>query len=371
MNFDFSDEQKLLGETVRDILRKEEACAGARKALDGDLPFDIRLWRVIVDLGLPGAAIPPEFGGSGLGYLELCVIAEELGRALAAVPFASTVFLFAEALQAAGTETQKGHWLPKIARGECIGTVGGSPIADGNSCRVEDGSITGTLPLVVDGLAADVAIVTALGADGRAKLWLVDLSAAGVRRSAVETIDPTRPLTRVIFNDVPVEAFGQALTAEDFVRDLFDKAAVLVAFEQLGGAEGALEMARDHALARFAFGRPIGSFQAIKHKLADLFVSCTLARSNAYFAAWALAAGDVQLAVAAAAARVSATDAFLQCAAENIQVHGGTGFTWDSDCHLYYRRASTLSVLLGPMHWWEAELVKHLRHRQRVEECAA
>ena len=144
---------------------------------------------------------------------------------------------------------------------------------------------------------------------------------------------------------------------------MLDRAAVLIAFEQVGGADRALEMGRDYALDRMAFGRPIGSFQAIKHILADMYVNATLARSNAYYAAWALSTNAAELAEAAAAARISATQGFQHCAKQNIQVHGGMGFTWEFDCHLYYRRSNALALALGSLSYWEDQLIDRMRTR--------
>jgi len=178
-----------------------------------------------------------------------------------------------------------------------------------------------------------------------------------VTRTVVKTVDPTRSHARLDFDGAPAEPLGAAGQGWPLVRALLDRAAVLVAFEQVGGAQGALDMAREYAMGRFAFGRPIASFQAIKHKLVDMYVATELARSNAYYAAWALSTGAAELPVAAAAARVSATEAFWLSAKENIQTHGGMGFTWEFDCHLYYRRAKLLALALGSARVWKHKLM--------------
>ena len=335
-----------------------------RRVLEGPEPYDKALWKEIAAMGWTGAAIPEEFGGAGLGHLGLCVLAEELGSALAPVPFSSSVYLAAEAIVAAGSEAQKKAWLPKLAAGEAIGTLalaegpgkadvrklrtsfrGGTSAARSCRCR------TATWPMSPSSSRrASAGIVLAI----------VDLEASGVTRAAVETIDPSRSHARIAFDSTPAEPLGAPGEGEALLRRVLDRAAVLFAFEQVGGAQRSLEMARDYALERYAFGRPIGSFQAIKHKLADVYVATELARSNAYYGAWALARNAPELPVAAAAARVSANEAFFLAAKENIQVHGGMGFTWEFDCHLYYRRAKLLSLVLGSTRLWKDRLITQL-----------
>ncbi len=180
------------------------------------------------------------------------------------------------------------------------------------------------------------------------------------QREAVETIDPSRSHARIGFENTPAEPLGASGDGERLLRRVQDRAAVLFAFEQVGGAQRSLEMARDYALQRYAFGRPIGSFQAIKHKLADVYVATELARSNAYYGAWALARDAPELPLAAAAARISASEAYFLAAKENIQVHGGMGYTWEFDCHLYYRRAKLLSLALGSTRLWKDRLITQL-----------
>jgi alkylation response protein AidB-like acyl-CoA dehydrogenase len=280
------------------------------------------------------------------------------------VPFSSSVYLASEAIVTAGSEAQKRAWLPKLASGAAIGTLAlaeGPGKADVRKLRTSfrNGVVSGEKLPVPDGDVADLGIVVAQGERGPA-LTLVDLKAAGVGRSPVETIDPTRSHARISFDDAPAEALGAAGEGEALLRHIQDRAAVLFAFEQVGGAQRSLEMARDYALERYAFGRPIGSFQAIKHKLADVYVATELARSNAYYGAWALASNAPELPVAAAAARISANEAFFGAAKENIQVHGGMGYTWQFDCHLYYRRAKLLSLALGSTRLWKDRLISQL-----------
>lgn len=367
MDFDFSDEQKDLKTHARRFFEERSSRETVRAVLDGERSFDPMLWREVAEMGFTGTSIPEAYGGLGLGYLELCVIAEELGRSLAPVPFSSSIYLATEFLLAAGNEVQKQAWLPKIASGKVIGTFAlaegvGAVTPETVAATVSDGRLCGIKMPVPDGEIADFAIVTARDdLTSLISLYIVDLKDSGVQREPVATIDPTRGHARLTFYDVTVESLGSSTQGWQTIDRVFDRAAVLLAFEQIGGADRALEMARDYALERWAFGRPIGSFQALKHMLADMYVSATLARSNAYYAAWALSTDSKDLPQGAAAARVSATQAFQHCAKNNIQVHGGMGFTWEYDCHLYYRRSNLLALALGSQSRWESLLIERLR----------
>ena len=365
MNFEFSDDQNMLREQAQNFLRAKSDSKAVRKILEGDEPFDQALWKGMVDLGWTGVTIPEEYGGIGLGHLELCVIAEELGRTLAPTPFASSVYLATEALLQFGSEAQKQAWLPKLAAGEVIGTVAvgeGTQAATQKNLQVsaKGGKLHGTKLPVADGDVADIAIVIAKDSAAAASLYLVGLGGEGVARKAVKTLDPTRSHAQIDFDGAPGELLGAAGEGWSQLEKLFDRAAILFAWEQVGGAEASLQMARDYAMGRYAFGRPIASFQAIKHKLADMYIAHTLARSNCYYGAWALSTNAPELPLAAATARVSATEAFHECSKENIQTHGGMGFTWEFDCHLYYRRSKLLSLNLGSLPRWKDRLVTRL-----------
>jgi alkylation response protein AidB-like acyl-CoA dehydrogenase len=367
MNFDFSPEQTQLRNEARRFLEARCPSSAVRVVLEGAAPYDRALWAGFAEMGFLGVSIPETYGGLGLGPLELCVIAEELGRALAPTPFASSVYLATEFLLAAGDEAQKARWLPRLAAGEAIGTFalaeGPGPLAPAAvKTRVEAEGLFGVKLPVADGAVADFAVVAAQVPEGMA-LYLVDLDQPAVSRTPVGTIDPTRGHARVELSGAAAELLAPADRAWPLVERVLDSAAVLTAFEQVGGADKALEMARDYALQRIAFGRPIGSFQAIKHMLADMYVSATLARSNAYFGAWALSADAVDLPEAAATARVSATQAYQHCARNGMQVHGGMGFTWDLDCHLHYRRSNLLALSLGGLSEWEDRLIERLKAR--------
>ncbi|GEC58241.1 alkylation response protein AidB-like acyl-CoA dehydrogenase [Bradyrhizobium japonicum] len=372
MNFDFSDEQKQMRDEARKFLSEQCPPKAVREVLDGKAPYDNALWKGLAEMGFLGVAIPEQFGGAGAGHLELCVIAEEMGRALAPVPFSSTVYLAAEAILIAGSDAQKQKWLPKIAAGEAIGTLAlfegkGNPSPKAIKLTANGGVLNGVKKPVPDGAIADFAVVAArTGSSGRESdisLFIVDLKAGGVEVKSLTNIDLTRGQAEFTFKDAKAEPLGATSEGWSVITQVLDRAAVLTAFEQVGGADRALEMGRDYALDRIAFGRPIGSFQAVKHMLADMYVSATLARSNCYYGAWALSTNAGELPEAAAAARISATQAFQHCAKNNIQVHGGMGFTWEFDCHMYYRRANAVALGLGSLSYWEDALIDRMRKK--------
>ena len=362
MNFDFSDEQKDIRASVRRLLADESSPERIRAVYRGETGYDSGLWATLGGMGFLGAAFPEAYGGSGAGHLELCVIAEELGRALAPVPFLSSVGQAAELLMRAGSEEQKSRYLSGIAAGRSVGAVALDPPL---GLQLADGKLDGVATVVADAGIADFVIIAC--GDGEARrLGIVDLRGAGATVADRPSLDPCHRFGDIAFAGAVFEPLGNGPLG-DVLAAVRDGAAVLAAFEQVGGASRALEMARDYALERKAFGRQIGSFQAIKHMLADMFVATELARSNAYYAAWALASGSDRLPLAAATARVSATRAYELCAANNIQTHGGIGFTAELDCHLYYRRSSGLAHVLGSVAHWEDRLVRELdRQREAI-----
>jgi alkylation response protein AidB-like acyl-CoA dehydrogenase len=368
MDFDFSDDQKFLKAEARKFLEARSPLSVARGVLDDPArTYDATLWKAVAEQGWLGAAIPEGFGGLGLGGIDLCPIAEELGRALAPIPFASTVYFVAEALMLAGSEDQKATWLPRIAAGEVIGAFAtverpGTLVDAQVQARVDGGRLTGVKMPVTDGDVASLGVVLAREA-GRTALYLVDLEGDGVTRETLTTLDPTRGAAKLVFTGALAERLGEPGEGLALAEAVLNRAAVFLAFEQVGGADRALEMAKAYALERYAFGRPIGGYQAIKHKLADIYIKNELARSNAYYGAWALDAGAAELPVAAAAARVAAGEAFWFAAKENIQTHGGMGFTWAADCHLFYRRAQQLGLVAGGSKAWKERLVSQLERR--------
>lgn len=361
MNFEFSEDQQFIRDQARGFLDRECTTAAVRAILDGDEPFDRKLWDKVVELGWTAMAIPEEHGGLGLGYLELCVIAEELGRALAPLPFSSSVYLATEAIKRWGNEAQRSALLPRLASGELIGTLAHAegPGEPRVAAAVSGDRLSGGKLPVADGGIAGIAVVTALDEGGELRLYLVDLGQETVQRQPLRTLDPSRSAARIDFDGAAAEPLGDGADGAA-LAELLDRAAVLIAFEQIGGCQAAMDRGLDYTRQRYAFGRPIASFQAIKHKFADMFVALELARANAYYGAWALSSDAPDLPLAAATARVSAGDAFWLIAKENLQAHGGMGFTWEFDCHLFYRRAQWLSMLLGTQPQWKELLATRL-----------
>jgi len=364
MNFDFSEEQEEIRRQAKRFLGEQRETL--RHVLEGEASHDPRAWQAVVEMGWPAAAIAEEHGGLGLGYLELCVLAEEFGASLVPVPFVSSVLQASEAIKLAEDAEQGAEWLPRLASGELIATLAfaegqvGRSWADRPLARVEDGRLSGCKTPVADGLAADLAIVSAVSAeDGEGfGWWLVPL--AGVRREAEDAVDRVRKHASLHFEGAAAIRLGQPGQGAAMARRLLDVCAVLTAFEQLGGAEAALAMAIDYSKTRQAFGRTIASYQALKHKMADIYVKNQLARSHAYFGAWALAHQAPELPLAAAGARLAGIDAFGFAAEENLEIHGGIGFTWESDCQLFYRRARLLAASLGGRQRWSRQLVAAL-----------
>ncbi len=364
MNFDFSEDDKLLQDQVRKFLTDRCDMSVVRNVLDAQAGYAPEVWQGLVEMGLTGTAVPEAYGGVDAGYLPLCLVAQELGAALAPTPFSSSVYLVTEALLQFGTEAQRQHWLPQLVAGSAVGTLAAVEASEeltpeSIQARVSNGALAGTKLIVADATAATLALVLAQD-DAGLGLYLVPLT-DNVNKQSLSTIDPTRDCATLEFAGAQAERLGDAVDQGwQQLQSLYDRAAVLFAFEQLGGAQRALDMAVAYAQERFAFGRPIGSFQGLKHMMADMYVALKLAESNCFYAAWALATNAPELELAAATARVSATEAFQLCAKDNIQVHGGMGFTWEFDCHLYYRRANHLALQLGGLSEWSDKLVDAL-----------
>jgi|TARA_B110001452_G_scaffold135124_1_gene112367 acyl-CoA dehydrogenase len=367
MNLDFSDDQKLLQSEARKFLEKEQSLQRSRTVLDQQQALDTDLWQQIVAMGWTGIRIPEEYDGLGLGHLELCVVAEELGRSLAPVPFSSSVYLFTEAIIKFASDEIKQDLLPKLLSGECVGTVAITeqllaPTEQNINVIVADNTVSGTKIAVPDAGIATHVIVLCKGQKG-IELRLVELNGdCNIKKQ--DTIDDSRGHFSIDFSNAHSRLLGNQGEGWALLQNLLDQAAVMFSFEQLGGAQATLDMATSYAQQRFAFGRAIGSYQAIKHKLADMYIKLTLAKSNSYYGAWALSTESAELAVAAATARVSATQAFNYCSQENIQTHGGNGFTWEYDCHLFYRRAKLLSLNVGSLATWKEKLINGLEKAQ-------
>jgi acyl-CoA dehydrogenase len=255
----------------------------------------------------------------------------------------------------------------RLIDGSRIGTFAlaeglGNPRPEHIKAKVASGHLTGTKMPVPDGEIAHFAVVAARDEADDIGVYVVELSGKGVALTRLKGIDPARNQAKIVFDGAPAERLEGA-RGYAIIDELIDRAAILTAFEQIGGAQACLDMAKAYAVDRYAFGRPIAAFQAIKHKLADVYVAIELARSNAYYGAWAITAGAAELPVAGAAARVAATDAFHLASKENIQTHGGIGFTWEADCHFYYRRSKLLAASIGSAPYWKDRLIAALERR--------
>lgn len=351
MDFDLSDEQKMLAEQARGLLAERTPYDHLRRLIDSSAEWDEPLWRELGEMGFLGANIPEAHGGLGMTELDLGVIAQEVGRANAAVPFFSSIVLAADAIRLAGSPAQQAEWLPKLASGEvvaCFASAEGPGPVLGASARLAGGKLNGTKQPVADAGIAQLAVVQV--GDG---LALVRLDQPGVTRTKLDSFDQLRAHYRIDFAD----AAAEALPGRNVLPTLLDRAAVQAAFEAVGGAEACLQMGLGYVKDRQMFGRPLASYQAIKHKLADVAVAIELARSNAYFGGWAAEASAADLPAAAAAARLTAIKAFELAARENLQVHGGIGYTFEANCHFYYRRERMLAVIVGNRGHWANRLL--------------
>jgi alkylation response protein AidB-like acyl-CoA dehydrogenase len=365
LRFSFSDEQEEFRRVVRRFLEDRSPPGEVRRLMETPEGFDRDVWaQLSSELGLPGVQVPEEYGGQGFGFAELGIALEEMGRALLCAPYLGSVALAANAILNAATETRKKELLPGIASGEVIATLAlsepeGRWHAAGISLaatRADGGfHLDGVKSYVLDGHTADLVVVVARtpGSSGEQGItfFTVPGDAPGLERRLLSTLDSTRKQARLEFSGVRAEPLGELDAGGPALARTLDLAAIALANEMVGGAQKVLEMAVDYAKKRVQFGRPIGSFQAIKHKCADMLLEVELAKSAAYYAAAAADEDDVELPALAALAKSLASDAFRQAAAENIQIHGGVGFTWEYDAQLYFKRAKGSEVFLGdPAH---------------------
>jgi alkylation response protein AidB-like acyl-CoA dehydrogenase len=346
MDFSFSAEQQELASSVRRFLASKASETELRRAMDSELGYDRPLWsRMANELGLQGLMIPEEYGGSGFTFLELGIVLQEMGRALLCAPFFSSVVLGALTLLECSDEAARRLWLPGIASGELIATRALTRHVDLRACQSGDGwTLAGIAEYVPDGELAELVLVPATTEHGPS-MFAVVAPASGLERRRLETFDPTRRLARLEFSEVParlVETMDELQLAR-----LDDLAAIALASECVGVAERVLEMATDYAKLRMQFGRPIGSFQAIKHKLANVLLEVEAARSAAWYALWVSDARPAEIAVVAPLALATCAETAYLASAENIQVHGGIGCTWEHPAHLFFRRATTGRQLLG------------------------
>ena len=373
MNFDFSDDQKLLQTVTRDYLEDKVPLSVNRAVIENGHDLDTDLWRGAAEMGWLGVVIPEQYGGAGFGHLEQVLICEEFGRALAPIPYTSSAIVV-EALLKAGKPDQKAAFLPKFADGSAIGTVAiaegrGITRIDNLSTTYENGVVSGKKMAVPDGAATNHALVIAHSGRGTS-LVLVDLSGPGVVKTRSDSIDPARSAAEITFENTPAELVGEPGEGWALLQSLLDRGAVIAAFEQLGSAGRAFEITREYILGRYAFGRQIGSFQAIKHRMAEMYAALELARSNCFYGAWTLANDADELSVAAPSARISASDAFDLCSQEMIQMHGGVGFTWEFDCHMFYRRAKQLGHAIGTANEWRDKLIERLVNQEHQKNAA-
>jgi alkylation response protein AidB-like acyl-CoA dehydrogenase len=356
MNLAFSDEQEELRRSVRRFLADKSPESEVRRLMATDEGYDPDVWaQMAQQLGLLGLAIPEEFGGSGFSFVELVVVLEEMGRALLCAPFFSTVVLAGGALLASGDDAAKKEFLPGIAAGELLATLAltedsarwdEAAVTTAATAAGEGFRLTGHKTFVIDGHLADVILVAARTGRG-VSLFAVAGDAPGLVRQSMPTMDQTRKQARLTFEHVPARLVGAEGQGWPIVAQALDRAAVALAAEQVGGAQRVLEMSVEYAKTRIQFGRPIGSFQAIKHKCADMLLAVESAKSAAYYAAWTAAGNNDELPVMASLAKAYCSDAYFQAAAETIQIHGGIGFTWDHPAHLYFKRAKSSELILG------------------------
>ena len=356
MNFAFTEEQEELRKTVRAFLEAKSPESAVREQMETDSGFDAAVWKQMGEqMGLQGLHIPEELGGSGYSYVELGIVLEEMGRALLCAPFFSSVVLAANTLLHSGDDAAQKSYLPGIASGETIATLaytepsgkwdetGITMEASGSGSEF---TLNGTKMFVLDGHTANLIIVAARTGGG-VSLFAVDGGAAGLTRTALSTMDQTRKQAKLEFADTPATLIGAEGEGWNVLSTVLDLAAVGLAAEQVGGAQKVLEMAVEYAKVRVQFGRPIGSFQAIKHKCADMLLEVESAKSAAYYGMWCASEMNDELPSVASLAKAYCSEAYFHATAENIQIHGGIGFTWEHPAHLYFKRAKSSELLFG------------------------
>jgi alkylation response protein AidB-like acyl-CoA dehydrogenase len=365
MDFGFSDEQDMLRQTARSFLEENCPSSVVRQMMEDDTGYDPNLWKQMADLGWLGLAFPEEYGGQGLGFVDLTVILEEMGAALLPSPFLSSVLLAGQTILVGGSEEQKQTYLPKIADGSLIATLAltepsgrfdAEGIAEVTATPNDDGfTISGTKLFVPDAHVADLLVVAARTKDAGDKsfgvsLFLVEPNSPGVATTLLKTMDQTRKQCEVIFDNVNVgrdRLLGMVDMGWPILRKVLNIATVALCAEMIGGAQRVLDISVAYAKERVQFGRPIGSFQAVKHKCAEMMLQVESAKSAAYYAAWAVDEDAPEAPLAVSMAKAYCSDAFRNTAGEGIQVHGGIGFTWEHDMHLYFKRAKYAEFTFG------------------------
>lgn len=380
MDFAFSEEQEELGRTVRAFLADTSPETETLRLMETPEGFDRALWRRMgTELGLQGLAVPEEYGGAGCGPVEVGVVMEEMGRALLCAPFLSSAVLATTTLLRCADEDARKRLLPGLASGELVGTLAlteDSARWDAAGVRLtareSNGSwlLTGHKMFVLDGATADVVLTVARADDGIG-VFCVEGDAAGLTRAPLPTMDPTRRQARLDYQDVPATRLRTHGDGWDLVSEVLDRAAVALAAEQVGVASRALDMAVEYAKVRHQFGRPIGSFQAVKHLLADVLLEVESARAAAHYALLASENEDPELPAVASLAKAFCSDACVQATQENIQVHGGIGFTWEHPAHLYLKRAKTSQLLFGDPAYHRELLARRIGMETEQDKGAA
>jgi alkylation response protein AidB-like acyl-CoA dehydrogenase len=375
MDFGFSEEQEMLRTSARDFLAKEAPMTFVRKMMDDEVGFTDDLWKRMADLGWMGLILPEQYGGAGLDFVDLVVVLEEMGRVVLPGPFFSTVVLGGVALLQ-GSDAVRQAFLPKLATGDLKVTLAhlepsGRWDADGIQLEArKDGNgsvLSGTKLFVPDAHTADLMVVAARtpgskGTDG-VTLFLVDAKAPGIKTTQLKTMDQTRKLAEVVLKDVRVPAdrvLGAPSEGWKLLDRIADRGKVGLCAEMCGGAQRVLEMSVDYAKVREQFGKPIGSFQAIQHKCANMLVEVESSKSVTYYAAWAVANDVAEAPLAAAMAKAYCSDAYRHTAGEGIQIHGGIGFTWEHDMHIFFKRAKSSEVTFGDATWNRELVAQHI-----------
>jgi len=377
IQFQFTDEHQQFRESLRRFLTDTSAVTSVRRLMETESGYDQQVWqRLNGDLGLQGLIVPEQYGGSGFGMMEMGIAMEEMGRALYCGPFFSSAVMAVTAIDLIASEDQKLRWLPQIASGDMIAALAVTESSNSDlltsvqTCvaAADDGDqgyrLTGNKRFVVSGCQADLLLVVARlpGTRGLAGLsiFAVSADAPGLSRRGLTVMDRTRKQAELQLDQTPAELIGPYGQAGRKLQMVLDLAAVALANEMVGGAEKLLQDTLDYTRLRVQFGRTIGSFQAIKHRCTDLLLAVELAKSAAYFAAESAGRDTSTLAVNASIAKAEASEVYLLAALETIQLHGGIGFTWENDSHLWFKRAKSSEVLLGDPVWHRARLVKEL-----------
>ncbi len=372
IQFAFTNEQEEFRTAIRRFLQEKSPPTAVRRLMDTAEGYDPEIWRQLSEqLALPGIHIPEQYGGAGFGMVELCVVMEEMGRSLLCAPYFSTAVLATNAILNAGTEAQHASLLPDLASGVRLATLAVTePNGQWDPHAIQltatpkpDGFLlNGVKTYVVDGHVADLLVVAGrlpgtAGGEGLA-LFTLRADSPGVDRRPLPSMDPTRKLARIDFHGAHAEILGNVNDGTQALTRTLDQAAIALANEMVGGAQTLFDSAVNYTKLRVQFGRTIGSFQAIKHKCADMLLEMELAKSAAYYAAQAAAVDDPEWPALACLAKAAASDMYLHIAIETIQIHGGIGFTWDNDTHLWFKRAKSSEVFLGQPDYYRELLMQ-------------